>query len=255
MRGLFSLFFIFFLSMPVLLWGGAFQDSLSLKKEIRYDESKVSPVDFNQNKIRKLKADPDFDYTQNAQSQSWWESFKNWISNLWSDLWNFLFGDIGADSVLAFIINILPYIILIALVFFAIWLFIKIDPGGSILREPAKPSVNLSLEEEIIQRQDISKLIEKALANKNYRLAVRYNYLLILKNLREQNIIEYQFQKTNTEYLSEIKDVFLREKFRHITRLYDFIWYGDFQVDEAQFNKIKKEFEKILENLQKKKSA
>lgn len=255
MRGFFSLFFIFFLIVPSLLRGSAFQDSLSIKKEIRYDESEVLPIGFDQNKIGKLKTDPDFDYTEDVRSQSWWESFKNWLSNLWDEIWHFLFGDIGSDSILAFIINILPYLILLILVVFAVWLFIKIDPGGSILKEPAKPGVNLSLEEEIIQKQDISKLIEKALADKNYRLAIRYYYLLVLKKLRDQKVIEYQFQKTNAEYLSEIQDVFLREHFRQITRFYDFIWYGGFQVDETQFSKARREFEVVLDNLKKKKPA
>jgi hypothetical protein len=253
MRHVLSL--ILLLALPSSVLGSALQDSIVVQKEIRYDKGKISPIEFDQSQIDKLKSAPDFDYTPKIQSQSWWAAFKQWLGNLWGDFWEWLFGDVGAGSVLAFIIKILPYIILAFLLGFGIWLFIKLDPGGSALKQPGQPGVDLSLEEEIIQKQDISKLIAKAIREKNYRLAIRYYYLSVLKKLREREIIEYQFQKTNAEYLSEIQDGFLKEQFRKITWIYDFIWYGDFHVDETQFEKAKVEFEDVLGNLKGKESA
>lgn len=251
MRGI--LCYILFLSC----FGNVFSqtDSLSLEKEIRYDKSRVSPIEFEETLMDELKNDRGFDYGHRINSETWWAAFNRWINNLWNDLMNWLFGDIGSESVLAFIIEILPYLLLLFFIGLAVWLFVKLDPGGSALKSPAKPGVDLSLEEEIIHREDISKLIEKAVTEKNYRLAVRYYYLSILKKLREREIIDYQFQKTNAEYLSEIKDSFLNQEFRQITRIYDFIWYGDFRVTEAQFEKAKIQFEGMQRELENKKSA
>lgn len=240
------IFFCFF-------WGNAFaqNDSLRVEEEIKYDQGPVSPMEFDDEQIAEFQKDEAFDYVQEEVQENWWTRFKNWIGNIWNQFWNWLLGSYEADGILAFLIRILPYLVLAAVLGFVVWLFIKLDPAGSMLKEPQKPSVLLSEDEKIIQREDISELIQNALKTKNYRLAVRYYYLLILRKLRENELIEYQFQKTNEEYLTEIKPAVLNEQFKNITRIYDFIWYGDFPVTETEFKKAEIAFQRIQTTLKK----
>ena len=162
-----------------------------------------------------------------------------------------LFGDYEASSVLLFIIRLLPYLVILMVILLAVWVFNRMNPGGLLLSEPEKGQVFLSEDEEIIKTSDISDLIKKAVAEENYRLAVRYYFLLILQQLTKQEIISYEFAKTDEDYLGEIKQKPLQQQFRQLTRIYDFIWYGNFETSKEQFLRSKREFEKMQELIRK----
>jgi hypothetical protein len=76
-------------------------------------------------------------------------------------------------------------------------------------------------------------------------LAVRYYYLLLLKNLTDVNLIEYEFDKTNNDYLKEITSKAINQNFEKATLLYDYIWYGNFSVSENDFYKAQQVFKNI----------
>jgi hypothetical protein len=210
------------------------------EKVVQYDtDSSVVPLEFSKEKIDDYKNDKAFDYTEKLEEENWWTQFKKWVSNQWFNFWKWLFGDYEADGILAFIIKSIPYLIIIGIVAFVIWLFIKLNPGARLLRSKEKPEVFFTEEEEIIRGKNIRKLINKALENKDYRLAVRYYYLLILKKLTFAHIIEYEFDKTNSDYIAEISSEEINANFKKATLLYDYIWYGNFAVSETEFNKAR----------------
>ena len=98
---------------------------------------------------------------------------------------------------------------------------------------------------EIIKNQDIQSLIDQALQDKNYRLAVRYYYLLTLQKLSGQELIDWQVQKTDHDYIYEIENTQLRHSFSRVTDMYDYIWYGNFEVDEFAFAKAQSAFNTV----------
>jgi hypothetical protein len=91
--------------------------------------------------------------------------------------------------------------------------------------------------------------LKDAIANRDYRLAIRYYYLRLLKDLDKQGIIKYEYQKTNAEYLAEIKEKDLQQSVKRIIRLYNFIWYGNFPVNGEDFNTVRESFRRIETNL------
>lgn len=107
------------------------------------------------------------------------------------------------------------------------------------------PQIELTEDEDIIQNQDIQQLIQQALQNNNYRLAIRYYYLFVLKKLSDLELINWESQKTNTDYIKELNDATLKDQFRIITKLYDYIWYGSFEVNEKSYQQAEKEFQSI----------
>ena len=106
-----------------------------------------------------------------------------------------------------------------------------------------KAEINLSDEEQLIKNEDLNELISKAIATNNYRLAIRYYYLLILKKLAAKDLIDWQQDKTNEDYLKEIESNDLKASFKRSTVLYDFIWYGNITIDSLEFSKAQAEFE------------
>ena len=226
------------------------QDSIlaGTEKEIKYDQTEnLNPPVFNKQIIEAFKKEEAFNYSEKPVEENWWAQFKNWLWELWLDFWYWLVGDFEAGGFISFLVHVLPYFIVFAIVAFLVWLFYKLNPGASFFKSKEKPGVFFSEEEEIIKSKNIKKLIEKALANKDYRLAVRYYYLLILKKLTDAEIINYEFDKTNSEYFAEITSETINNGFRKVTTLYDYIWYGSFAVTEEDFLKAQKTF-KLLEN-------
>lgn len=93
------------------------------------------------------------------------------------------------------------------------------------------------------------KETEKAVAIKNYRLAVRLMFLNLLKNMSERNIITYKQDKTNFDYLSELYSSSLYPHFFKVTRNYEYSWYGQFPITDEAFQLIKKDFDPFNDQL------
>ncbi|HEA31062.1 MAG TPA: DUF4129 domain-containing protein [Leeuwenhoekiella sp.] len=220
-------------------------DSTVAKQEVRYDKSAINPVEINKNDLKSYKNDKAFDYTEYLPQDNWWTRFNNWLNEIWNAFIQWILGGREAQGILKFLIQALPYIIIGGVLIFLVWLFIKADMGGSPLLGSTPNQVILNTEEQLIQHEDIQTLIDEAVKNNSYRLAIRYYYLFILQNLSKKQLIEWQAEKTNHDYVYEIKDATLRAQFSKITRIYDFIWYGSFEVDGAAFAKAQQEFIKL----------
>ncbi|QNJ98438.1 DUF4129 domain-containing protein [Constantimarinum furrinae] len=224
------------------------QDSLSVNEEnvVQYDRrTHLIPVEFNSEKITDYKNDEDFNYTELIKEPNFWDRFKIWLSELWSRFWEWLLGDNQNTWFWSNFIAILPYLIIGGILFFIIWLFYKLNPGAKLLGRKKGPEVFFTEEEEIIKTRDIQKLIDRALQHKDYRLAVRYHYLLILKKLTNAEIIDYEFDKTNTDYIEEITSEMLKNQYKKVTLLYDYIWYGSFAVTETDYLIAQGAFKKL----------
>lgn len=238
----------FLLLLGSISVSASIQDSLDItqNQEIIYDLDSTKKIKkFNTDKIEELRANKDFDYTEYEEPDNIWTQFKNWIGQLWRE---FLKWVLGVDKITGFwlvLLKLLPYVIIIGVLFLLGWLFMRVNPKEMLFEKQDTPQIILSEDEDIIQNQNIQDLIEQALKENNYRLAIRYYYLSVLKKLSDTDLIAWESQKTNTDYLRELKDVSLKQKFQNITRLYDFIWYGSFEIDQTSFLQAEQKFKSI----------
>jgi hypothetical protein len=113
-----------------------------------------------------------------------------------------------------------------------------------------KKAVAVKAEAEEEMPEDIfainyQKEIDKAAAAGNYRLAIRLMYLRLLKDLSEKNIIRYQQDKTNLDYLMQLHGSAYYNDFFMVTRHYEYSWYGEFNVSSDAYTIIKKEFDQF----------
>ncbi len=100
--------------------------------------------------------------------------------------------------------------------------------------------------EENFDESDFEALLKEAIKNQNYRLAIRYYYLTLLKKLNHKKLIEYHKDKTNSDYLFEIEDQKIRSEFSYLSYVYTYIWYGEFQINREKFQSIQVKYQSFL---------
>lgn len=94
--------------------------------------------------------------------------------------------------------------------------------------------------------EDWQQAIQEAADNGNYRLAVRHTYRYLLHLLSEKGKISYQTAKTNYQYAYELAGTGLYQPFLHMTRQYEYAWYGGFDLQRQQFD----HYYSLLKNIQ-----
>ncbi len=115
--------------------------------------------------------------------------------------------------------------------------------GGPMRRSSTKNTpAPLAEEETITAESDFDRLIREAVQQRNYRLAVRYHYLQTLHQLAQKNYVQLAADKTNYQYVRELADVTKQNEFASLTLNYEYVWYGEFAIDEIQYIKIKTGF-------------
>ncbi|MFD2519109.1 hypothetical protein [Salinimicrobium flavum] len=224
---------------------GFSQDTIGpVKDELRVVKKELAtpvPLEFDREKMSSLKKNPQFNYSEKLEDESWGTTFKRYLKMHWQNFLNWLLGDKTVPAVVAFLIQSLPYLLILFLIGISAYLFSKFNPFSP-PGQSAKPGVILEDEEQIIRTANIRDLINKAIEKENYRLAVRYHFLYILQQLSEKEIVAYDPSKTDEDYLSEISSEGLKVQYRKVNRIYDFIWYGDFMAGKEEYQKIQQEF-------------
>lgn len=237
---------VLLLGLLFLIWyqGPAQNDTL-----VQYDKSNIAPLEISKEDLQTYLEDDAFNYEIVKADNSQWEDIKNWIYNWLLHFFEWLFGVEQAVGYLAVFFRILPYILLGILLFLIARFFIKANTRSLVYNQKNPNIVSLSEEERIIKDEDIQQLIKDALAQHNYRLAIRYYYLFILKLLSEKELIDWQRQKTNDDYIHELSNSKLKNPFSQATLLYDYIWYGEFDIDQTRYTKAEDVFITLKKNI------
>ncbi|VAW23813.1 FIG00652419: hypothetical protein [hydrothermal vent metagenome] len=230
--------FLFFIAFSVGLF--AQTDSLIVKN----DRSSIVKKKFDTKNLKKYKTDKDFNYEEENVNKepTFIERVFNWLGRQFLRFLEWVFGIKYAKGLFASILSALPYVILGVVLFLLLKFFLKVNLKSSGVISKNNPTVSITEEEELIKSKDISKLIEQAIQQKNYRLAVRYYYLNILKQLENKELIIWEQQKTNEDYIKEISQKNIQHSFTNLTRLYDFVWYGNFEINETEFARVELDF-------------
>ena len=216
---------------------------------IAKDTSAITPLKFDESHIAAYKQDKDFDYSLTYKENTWISAIKRWFYKILVKIFNWIFGASRGLKYLAIFIKYLPYIFLAIVAFFIIKFFLQVDVKEMWTGIPEETTVNYGTDEEIIRKQDIDQLIHTALQKGDLRLAVRYYYLKLLKLLEQKQFINWEAQKTNMEYLREIKDESIKPGFKKFTKWYDYIWYGNYPVSQHEYEMISKEFTSFYKKL------
>jgi hypothetical protein len=115
-------------------------------------------------------------------------------------------------------------------------------------RKKDKKTADTVIDEEMpedIFAINYQKEIDKAAADGNFRLAIRLQYLRLLKQMAERNIINYKQDKTNFDYMVELQPSSHYNHFFRITRNYEYSWYGKFDVSNEAYRIISTDFDNL----------
>lgn len=211
------------------------------------DSSQLRLTHFNNARLARLKERPEFRYGEKEVGPSLWTRFWRWFWHLFDDLELRPNGD--AMSYVALFLKYLFIALGVATLIFIILRVAGVDVSGLFKRKPADASVPYAETLENIHEINFDTDIEAAIAQHNYRLAVRLLYLKSLKQLNDAGLIHWQIDKTNTAYIDELKNPDQREAFTILTRQFEFIWYGEFTINGQVFQNIKTLFANFKQTL------
>lgn len=140
------------------------------------------------------------------------------------------------------ILDILLVLVFLVAVYILVRLFMN-HRGRWFFEKKNEPvAVNLSNVEQHIHEANFSELLNEAEQNGDTRQSVRLLYLWLLKTLADDKVIEWNPDKTNVDYLTEIKDKALQEEFRYLSYLYNYIWYGGFSLNDSEYRSTRETF-------------
>ena len=157
----------------------------------------------------------------------------------WARIRRFLTKDrVGEASLL----EILLAIVVVATVFFVVLSFLGVDVRR--LFKKRGQDIVLPDEElaEDLKELDFDQLLAQAQQQNDFRRGVRLLYLETLKMLADRNLIRYAKHKTNYEYLLSLRSSPLYDDFERLTLQYDYVWYGDFAIDQEGFGRMRQTF-------------
>lgn len=192
----------------------------------------------------KYLEDKEFDYGRQAAEYSFGKTLKAAIYKLLRSIFG-LGPQISPDFITLFV-RILSGIVILVVLFFAVRIYLH--HKGKWLTEKTNQAIEIDVDdvEQLIQFADFEYLISDAEKMNNTRLSIRYYYLWLLKILKERNIIEWLPDKTNSDYIAEIKSREKRSQFQHLSYLYEYIWYGEFSINDHEYHTAKTAFQQFL---------
>lgn len=126
-------------------------------------------------------------------------------------------------------------IILIAMAMTVVYFILK-------NKKPKDEKVIIDVEEawnpEIISKTELELKLEAAMAREDYRECVRIYFTFILKELIKKGWIRWKKEKTNHHYVMEMGGRDGSFQFMECVRIYDLIWYGEYEIDREIFEML-----------------
>jgi hypothetical protein len=150
--------------------------------------------------------------------------------------WDYFHDFFSSDGV-----RIIVYGLLIAFFVFVVYRIIVVNKLYLFYRS-GKTKALAEGDETDIKDINFDEKIQQALAAGDRRMAVRYMYLKSLKLLNDKQWIRYHADGTNYEYVNQMSGRKLASEFSFLTRIYDYVWYGEFAITPEQFDIVQKNF-------------
>ncbi|MFC2721065.1 MAG: DUF4129 domain-containing protein [Flavobacteriaceae bacterium] len=219
----------------------------SLLNSIKETDDVIFPKTFPENYKNKYKS-KEYDYTATKPRESLWER----LQRKFIELLESIFGSINSNKPFDFAESIMRFLAII-IIGFVLYFLIKflISKEGSFFFGKKNKKINIEVNElhENIHEINFQESIKGYERNRDFRYAVRYQFLWILKILADKNIIEWNPEKTNRDYMTEIKEKQLQGKFRDATKIFDYVWYGEFEIDENSYHQMKEKWSVFHEKI------
>ncbi len=204
-------------------------------KRVADDTVAIDRRYFNEAAIAEYLKDPDLDYDRVLHHDNlWWDRFMRWLNRKLGDLFGTEAGSAVFDN--------MHWILLGVAVVIVLW-FLRRHLFGSVFGAGPKRTRQVTEIEENIAELDLDKLLGDAEKAANWRLALRYQWLKVLRRLVDEGRIKWQPRFTDADYLAQLKDPAWRVTFSEMSFLFKWVWYGDAPMDAQRYERMKPAFE------------
>lgn len=154
--------------------------------------------------------------------------------------------DLDAPSIPLGFWKILLFIIIGALILWLAYVLIKNKKAPN---QKVVIDVENDWNPEVISKTELELRLEEAMLKEDYRECVRIYFTFILKELIRKSWISWKKEKTNYHYVLEMHKRENAAHFNECVRVYDIVWYGEYQIDREIFELLKPTFENYYKSL------
>ena len=139
------------------------------------------------------------------------------------------------------------FVLIFVAVFVVVYLIIK-------NKKPSDKKVIVDIEDdwnpEVISKTELELRLDAAIEKEDYRECIRIYFTFILKELIRKSWIQWKKQKTNHHYVIEMQRRSNAMSFNECVRIYDIVWYGDYNIDNDIYELLKPTLEEYYQSLE-----
>jgi len=189
----------------------------------------------------KYREDQNFNYNQEEGSKTFLARLLEKIGRLLKKLFG-LSSYVKANNVTLWAVKILSGLVVLVAIYFIIRLLMNHKGRWFFQKKNESIPIDINNVEQLIRSADFEQLISETEKQGNTRQSIRLYYLWLLKDLKEKELIVWLPEKTNADYLAELKKESLRKQFSYLSYLYNYIWYGEFSITDEDYVVARKAF-------------
>lgn len=193
------------------------------------------------NKFQSNYKGENFDYTTVKPRESLWQKIKRRFAKIFESI----FGKVDPLNTMQYTTVILR-IVGVIIIGFVLYFLLKFLVGkeGNFFFSKKNKKLHIDNQDlvENIHEINFQHKIENFERQQDYRSAVRYRFLSVLKELSDRKMIQWNPEKTNQDYLAEIKQPEMKSGFKELAYIFDYVWYGEFDINENNYNHFKQKF-------------
>jgi len=202
--------------------------------QILTDSSTVSVRTLSSKAIESYSSQKQFQY---HTLSNYTYKTNRWLNDILIWLTDNIFQNVSSEIILT---------ILIAILLTIFFLQVSNVSFNSFFRKKSQtlPDI-LHSETALISWADYNALIANALNNSDFRLALRFQFLRLLFAMNERKIVSLSDEKTNYDYLKEISNHEIKKDFEPLVYSYEYVWYGEYELDQPMYNSLNTSFSKF----------
>ena len=189
-----------------------------------------------QPKVDKYLADHEYEYANNPE---YWK--KNEPPK---DSGSFFFWNLFRNKVVQWIL----FLGVIGVILYGIYMLAKENNFKFLGRRSKRPGAGED-EPALKKSADYDQAIRKYQSEGNYRMAIRYMYLRLIRSATEKNIVQIRESSTNSDIMSAFGSHDLAQEFRYLATAYEYIYFGDIHFNLEVFESLKKKFDVFQQKL------
>ena len=220
-------------------------NAFAQEESVKIDSVPAKIRTLDRNYKEKYLSNSDFDYSE--KQPSLFARIRQWMISKIIEYFNT--SDVDAAKIFRTIKLIFYIIILLGVVYILIKIFLNKEVRWIFKKNSNSGQTEYNSIVENISEVDFKKLIEKAVSEADYRLAVRYYYLWLLKGLNKASLIRYDVEKTNFDYQQELSLSDFSDDFKRASYYYTYIWYGEFLIGEKEFETTSAVYKNLLNQI------